>query len=101
MNADNCVIAQDCECNRLYQIESLQRQLAAARDCISALRSIVVDCTEDLRSVLCDPSDICCIDGSDEDRAIVNRTLIKLHDSVISLDRGVCIKQEVQHEQKA
>jgi len=30
---------------------------------------------DQLRAVLCDPSGKCCIDGSDEDRAIIDRAL--------------------------
>jgi hypothetical protein len=30
---------------------------------------------DQLKAVLCDPSGKCCIDGSDEDRAIVDRAL--------------------------
>jgi len=43
---------------------------------------------EQLKSVLCDPAGKCCITGSDEDRAIVDRALQALAAPVQSAERG-------------
>lgn len=42
------------------------------------LRTAAQQALEDLTGVLCDPDGRCCIDGSSEDRAIVDRALSKI-----------------------
>lgn len=55
----------------------------------SAPRGVGVDAVENLRAVLCDSEGRCCIAGSDEDRAIVDRSLFALTAALAGGGEGV------------